>query len=348
MSDDTLRGVQVLDQTYDRLSGCGPEFDGFLTNHGPMAADALIRLGHADAVEAWVSRYRGALEDSPGQRFAIEEAEWREPLGDPSRLGDWCALFARLVQEKAWQELLVEWWPRLMPGSLASATHCLIRTGHVVRALREQETPARVSELGRALGYWAARWQPFPTPAPQGHRGPLSALERVPGVASHGGSRTRLAELAQSSGWKASLDQLRSVPTVEAVPEAVDALVDAAVTGYGRWGQHNPVMLVHAATGPRAIGLILPSLPQQHWRPAYDTAWLTSAAISGAYRGDEPQERPPAADRAVDSAEEVSAAALGSQDEHAIKFTEVAVESHGRGNSDALSAAALSSSLLAD
>ncbi|GAA5139546.1 hypothetical protein [Pseudonocardia adelaidensis] len=37
----------VLDETYQRLHRTGPEFVGWLSNHGPMAADALIRLGSA-------------------------------------------------------------------------------------------------------------------------------------------------------------------------------------------------------------------------------------------------------------------------------------------------------------
>ena len=61
MAPTAASGAEVLDETYDRLADRGPEFDGFLTNHGPMAADALIRLGHADAVEAWVGRYRENL-----------------------------------------------------------------------------------------------------------------------------------------------------------------------------------------------------------------------------------------------------------------------------------------------
>ena len=36
---------QALLDALDRLRGTGPEFNGFLANHGPMAAEALTRLG---------------------------------------------------------------------------------------------------------------------------------------------------------------------------------------------------------------------------------------------------------------------------------------------------------------
>ena len=61
-----------------------------------------------------------------------------------------------------WRDVLQRWWPRLLPGAVASATHCLIRTWHAVRALREAVTAPRVDELAQALGYWAARWHPLP------------------------------------------------------------------------------------------------------------------------------------------------------------------------------------------
>jgi len=41
----------TLDEAYQRLHATGPEFDGWLSNHGPMAAEAMVRHGHARAVE---------------------------------------------------------------------------------------------------------------------------------------------------------------------------------------------------------------------------------------------------------------------------------------------------------
>lgn len=55
--------------------------------------------------------------------------------------------------------------------------------------------------------------------------------------------------------------------TPEQVPAALDALVDAAVTHYEQWAHGNPVMLVHAATAPRAASLVLQALPEDLWIP---------------------------------------------------------------------------------
>jgi hypothetical protein len=45
----TSASAGTLDEAYERLHVTGPEFDGFLSNHGPMAAKAMVRHG----VAAW-------------------------------------------------------------------------------------------------------------------------------------------------------------------------------------------------------------------------------------------------------------------------------------------------------
>ena len=340
----------VLDEAYDRLHGTGPEFLGWLSNHGPMAADALLRLGHGDDVIPWVSRYERRLQPSPAPRWPIDEVGWRDPLGDPSRLGDWLALFTRLVHEEPWRQVLTRWWPRLLPGAIASSTHGLIRTGHVVRALGERVTPARLDELGQALGYWAARWQPVPGYRPA--RGDLhvsGALDALPRVEMEAGwgMRARLAALGEVRTWTPALGAHRAPGRAADVPGALDALTDAAATRYGQWAHGSPVMLVHAATAPRAAGLVLTALPTDLWLPTYDAAWAVTATIAVAYRPSTP-----ASPADLDAAEGTSVEGLAelaarSHDEHIIKFVEVAVESFHRGNDAALRAGTRAAALIA-
>lgn len=268
-------------------------------------------------------------------------------MGDPSRLGDWCELFAQQVHEEPWQDLLARWWPRLLPGAIASATHGLIRTGHAVRALHEPQSAQRLDELAQALGYWAARWQPLPgQQRPAGVVDVAAALDAVPNIGAVGGARTRLAQLAQTPEWAPALGRLRPVTSPAAVPAALDALVDAAVTRYARWAHGSPVLLVHAATAPRAAALVLPALPVEVWLATYDTAWAVSAAISAVYRPSTPGPSSSAAEMAATSAEDVTELAVANGDEHAIKFVEVAQESHRRGNQHALTAGARAAALI--
>jgi len=317
-----------LDEVYERMRRTGPEFDGWLSNHGPMAADAVLRLGAPVDVHAWLDGYAARLEEAPRPRWPIGPAEWREVLGDPSRLGDWLALFDRELTERPWADVLVTWWPRLLPGSLASATHGLIRTGHAVRALREEETAPRRGELAQALGYWAARWLPVPGAGrPAGDRRPGAALDGLPVLDAAGGVRTRLAALGERADWGPAVRALTPAPAPADVLPALEQLVDAAVERYGRWAAGSPVMLVHAATAPRAAALVLPSLPQALWADTYAAAWSTAAAISAAYRSPHPLPDPPAGASVGELVER--AAAHG--DEHVLKLAEVAVEAAGRG-----------------
>lgn len=351
MSDSTspsTRDADVLDETYTRMHATGPEFEGWLSNHGPMAADALIRLGCGEDVEVWLDGYARRLDEAPAPRWDIEEADWREVIGDPSRLGDWCALFDRQVREEPWRDVLARWWPRLLDGAVASAAHGLIRTGHAVRALLELPTPPRRAELAQALGYWAARHQPLPDhPSPHGDADFATALDAVPVISSSGGIRTRLSDLARTPSWPDTVARLRGAPQPGQVPAALDDLVDEAVTRYQRWAHGNPIMLVHAATAPRAARLVLPALPERLWAPTYDAAWAVTAAISAIYRPSTPPPPAGSSERQTVTPQDVTARAIATGDEHAIKFIEVALESHHRGNNHALTAGARASYLIA-
>lgn len=345
MTDDN----GLLDEAYERLHSKGPEFDGWLSNHGPMAVDALLRLGHADDVHRWVVRYERRLEPAPGPRWSIPPDGWRDPLGDPSRLGDWLAFFARQVREEPWQQLLGRWWPRLLPGAVASSTHGLIRTGHAVRALRGQVTTPRLDELGQALGYWAARWQPLPGgAAPSGVLDAGAALDAAPavGVGVGGGARARLAAVAVDDAWLVSLAAHERPSAAADVPQALDDLTDAAVSRYPRWAEANPVMLVHTATAPRAVALVLPSLPVGLWRASYDTAWTVTAAITAAYRPSTAAPVDGTDDAVAGLTSDVSELVSRNDDEHVVKLVEVAAESRLRGNPAAVAAARRAASLI--
>jgi hypothetical protein len=66
MAPDT---AAVLDEAYQRLHKTGPEFDGWLSNHGPMAAEAMARNGHAEHVRPWLDGYVQRLEEFPRERL---------------------------------------------------------------------------------------------------------------------------------------------------------------------------------------------------------------------------------------------------------------------------------------
>jgi hypothetical protein len=289
-----------------------------------MAAEALVRHGHEAAVHGWLDTYERRLEDAPRGIAPIPPDEWREYLGDPTRTGDWLAFFDRAMRAEPWPDVLALWWPRLLPGIAAGATHGVIRVGHAVRSLRERETAERVAELGQGLAYWAARWQPL-APAGRGpYRGsdPRAALDAVPRIPDQrSGIRTRLAQLADLPGWPAAVGAVPGPPG-GGVDDRLAGIVTAAVLRHATHGHGNPVLLVHAATAPLAVRRTLPSLPAALRGPSLAAAWAATAAVTAAYS--------PAVARPFPGGEHDVAAVLrratDSGDAHAIKFADAAIE----------------------
>src|SRR5207244_2205351 len=172
--------MATIDDALEVLKDTGPEFGGGLSNHGPMAAEALIALGRSDLVMTCVERYLPSLDEHPAARRAISHDDWRTALGDNRRVGDWIAFFDGELVDRPWEAVLDEWAIRLAPGLVAAGTHGLIRTAHAVRSLGEAETPARRHELAEGLGYWAARYHPLPEQrAREGNLKPSQAIGRV-------------------------------------------------------------------------------------------------------------------------------------------------------------------------
>ncbi|MGN9811919.1 questin oxidase family protein [Micromonospora sp. BQ11] len=364
-------GDEILDEAYRRLHRTGPEYEGWLSNHGPMAVEALVRHGHGGGVHRWLDAYLGRLDELPRGLRPVDD--WREALGDPKRAGDWLAHFDRELGRRPWRKVLATWWPRLLPGIAAGATHGVIRVGHAVRALREgQETPERLTELGHALGYWAARWQPVPgaerllpfdpsraTP-PGGHTAPdagpadpdrnedarvTAALAGLPRIADRsGGIRERLGRLVGVPEWETALGALPPAPTAAGAARALVAITHRAGLDYLRYGHAQPVMLVHAVTAPTAVGRTLPALPPELWAPSVAAAWAATAAVISVYaptRG--------AAPPTVTGGDpaEVFARAARHGDAHVVKLADAVLDAYGAtGDARVLDAAGYAAQLV--
>jgi len=347
----------TLDEAYQRLHATGPEFEGWLSNHGPMAAEAMVRRGHADRVHRWLDGYMRRLEEFPRGSGPIGTG-WQEALGDPRRIADWTGYFRSEVTGQPWRQALGTWWPRLLPGVAAAATHGVIRVGHSVRALlHDGEDPDHLTELAHGLAYWAARWQPVPGgPADgpprvsvrtgageQAGPGPGDALAAIPRIADQsGGIRGRLARLAELPGWPAALAAPQIPASAEALQPWLASLVDAAVVRYLAYGHGEGVMLVHSATAPNAVLRTLPALDKQLWAPSVAASWAAAAALTAIYAPAAAAARAelPGPPTGAQAAEETFARAVEHGDEHVIKFADTATDVYARtGNGDALAAA---------
>jgi hypothetical protein len=342
--------IGVIDEAYQRLHATGPEYEGWLSNHGPMAAEAMARHGHGDAVGRWLDDYVTRLEEFPRGSGPVG-ADWREALGDPKRIADWTVFFLHATTEQPWRQVLGDWWSRLLPGSAAAATHGIIRVGHAIRALlADGDDPVHVAELAHGLAYWAARWQTYPKPAgtagpastdngpvPARDMTPAEALAAVPLLGDRaGGFRYRFERLAALPSWPAAT--LAGGPPEE-ISAWLTALTDATVLRYMDIAHGNPVMLVHSATAPTAILRSLPALAPELWAPSAAAAWDAAAALTAIYAPSAPADEPSTA--APGAMDEVFAQAVAHGDEHVIKFADTAADVYARTRDLAAIAAAV-------
>ncbi|MBQ0904308.1 questin oxidase family protein [Micromonospora sp. U21] len=350
----------ILDEAYERLHRTGPEYQGWLTNHGPMAVEALARHGHQQRVHRWLDDYLGRLDELPRGLRPIDD--WRVALGDAKRAGDWLAYFDRELRKHPWREVLGTWWPRLLPGIAAGATHGVIRVGHAVRALEPAGgNPQRLAELGQALGYWAARWQPVPgagrlldptlvagasgrslaAEAGQPDNDGVdvaTALAGLPRIDDQsGGILARLGRLPDVPRWEPALAALRPALTPDEAERGLATLVHRAGLDYLRFGHAAPVMLVHAVTAPTAVLRTLPALDRALWAPSLAAAWAATAAVTSVYAPTDGTTPPivPAATPA-----EVFARAARHGDEHVVKLADAVLDAHAATGDERLLTAA--------
>ena len=335
----------------DRLRDTGPEFEGFLANHGPMAAEALAVLGRPDSIAAWVEGYRSRLDVAPAIRRGIRPEEWREHLGDVALAGDWRQLIHEESTDMGWQDLLARWWERLLPGLAASATHGVIRTAHAVRSLAavaasggthgavaDAVAPGGLlyEELVQGLSLWAARYQTLPgRPNPHGALDAGAATGALPRL-DPAVSQTRPGV----SGRLAVLDQLDDFPHAvdqwgpDRDPDrALDDLIGAAARVLAS-RDDSPIALCHTVTAPAAVRLALPHLPAELRGPSVAAAWQAVAGIVAAFASPRlPEESGDAlrdADGPTPAHDDLADQAAWHGDEHVIKLTEAAVREHAR------------------
>ncbi|MFF7679826.1 questin oxidase family protein [Actinacidiphila glaucinigra] len=320
----------TLDEALQRLHGSGPERLGRLTNHAPMAVEALTARGQAASVHRWLDLYARKLEEFPSGVEPVTAAGWRSALGDPRRAADWIDYFGREIAEHPWREVLTQWWPRLLPGMFGGSTHPVIRVGHAVRTLLAGEATApRLAELAHGLGYWAARHHPVAGLAPlPGAGGAAAALDAVAPIAVRdGGFPARLGRVTGLPVWAASVTDPDEART------RLTELVRAATHRYATHGHGEETMLVHAATAPNAVLRTLPALPRALWVPSLRAAWTASAAVTAMYAPDAPVVYTPPG---TFTPEEVFERALAHGDEHVLKLTDTALDV---GDEQALAAA---------
>ncbi|MDQ2869377.1 MAG: questin oxidase family protein [Acidobacteriota bacterium] len=329
-SSESDRERAARESALDLLEGTGPEYGGGLSNHGPMAADALIVLGRNEAVVPWLERYRRGLDSAPAARRAIGAGDWSEALGRYDRVGDWTAFFRKELLERPWTEVVSLWCERLAPGISAAAFHGVLRAAYAARNMRRSESPARRRELAEGLAYWAARSMRLPERPTYKHpetlRTPsdvLSTLESLPASQRGEGlidERLQALNDLPSFSRVADLVDSSSDPSVflTRVTEAFAAACLAHAT------PSSAIAWVHTVTGPSAVRLLLPHVNPPTARSLARYAWQGAAGIYAAYSLPVPRLGAGGEDRGDDLVDR----AVRTGDEHAFKFVETCLREY--------------------
>jgi Questin oxidase-like len=326
---ESSNSEDVMDEALEMLAQTGPEYQGGLANHGPMASEALIAMDRPDAVVNWVERYKKSLQTHATPIGKINKTEWQQSLGNFNLSAEWIAFFNRELKEKPWRSVLNEWVTNFAPGLSAAAGHGLLRTAHITRRLAKKETQSRLHELAEGLGYWAARYQILPAnerkPAKQ--LLPSQAINQLKLLPTeqrlNGPSVVR--GLLKLEDFPPFADVINMVDTSGDPEKFISNLTETFATVY----VENPsrryiISFIHAVTAPSAIRLMLPSLSNEAKHGILRYGWQLAAGIYSAFgetliktKTDTNESKEDLIDRAVKNG-----------DEHAIKFTEACLREY--------------------
>jgi Questin oxidase-like len=336
--------VDALDDALTIFAATAPQYGPLgLSNHGPMAAEALASLGRGDAIEGWAKQYAIRLDDAPAPaERPLSEDEWPASLGRADRYPEWLALFEREVADRPVAAVVGEWVPRLLPGAVGAATHGLIRTGHALRALGAADTPPRRLEVAQALAYWSSQYQELPGPPLLiGRQNVAEALTALPYLPEDTPPQMLISDtVAQVTEIADEFEQgVASLRRTGVPVDLLDQLAAGGALAYLRNADGGGAIgLLHSVTSPLACELVLPWLATEDLDAALGYVWQAVAALHVAYAIDR---HGPAPVKGAASTQALVERAVASGDEHAIKLTEAALRSfHRSGDPTLLWAAA--------
>jgi hypothetical protein len=281
-------------------------YRGQMSNHLPMAQQALLELGASAArLQAFTEAGETLLEPRIAARPARIVIE--RDLGRADSDAAWRAHFAARIAELGSGGALREALALLLPGAGAIAFHGLIRTGHAVLAGHE-------GELAAGLAHWASHCMPLPAT----EDGPsldlpdwLQALMKLPRPASLPGNLItgRMLAWGGSPEFAATAGRLRHGP---------DTLRDLALLAARTYAATGNFTVLHLLTASHAMSVLQPWWPDAGLPRGFSVAAAAGLLASGAAPAlalDRPPSRPWPA---------LISAACAQDDAHVIKLTHAA------------------------
>ncbi|WP_457420392.1 questin oxidase family protein [Roseateles sp. P5_E7] len=298
--------IAQLHHLLDAGQALSATYRGQMSNHLPMAQQALLELGASAArLQAFTEAGEALLEPRIAARPARIVLE--RDLGRSNSDAAWRAHFAARIAELGSGGALREALALLLPGAGAIAYHGLIRTGHAVLAGHE-------GELAAGLAHWASHCMPLATT----DDGPpldlvdwLQALMKLPRPAYPPGSLItgRMQAWGDSPDFAAIAGRLHHGP---------DTLRDLALLAASTYAATGNFTVLHLLTASHAMSVLQPWWPAPELPRGFSVAAAAGLLASGAAPAltlDRPPSRPWPA---------LISAACAQDDAHVIKLTHAA------------------------
>ncbi|MEO6278997.1 questin oxidase family protein [Roseateles sp.] len=298
--------IAQLHHLLDAGQALSATYRGQMSNHLPMAQQALLELGASAArLQAFTEAGEAQLEPRVAARPARIVVE--RDLGRADSDATWRAHFAARIAELGSGGALREALALLLPGAGAIAFHGVLRTGHAVLAGHE-------GELAAGLAHWASHFMPLATAdasPPLDLLDWLQALATLPRPAYPSGSfiTGRMQAWGDSPGFAAIAGRLRHGP---------DTLRDLALLAARTYAATGNFTVLHLLTAGHAMSVLQPWWPSPELPRGFSIAAAAGLLASGAAPAlalDRPPSRPWPA---------LISAACAQDDAHVIKLTHAA------------------------
>ena len=217
----------------------------------------------------------------PGHRRRTGARPWATRAGSPTGR----RTSSGRLPERPWQDVLTEWWPRLLPGIAAGATHPVIRVGHAVRTLLDGDVNAPRISRARARPRLLGRPPPA---AARADPPPRSCPRRVPRPRWTPYRRWPTRVAGSATGWRSSPRSRLWPRAVRRRPGRGARPADGA--GHGpRPTATPPTATAHPSCWctprphPTPCCVRCPLSPVNCGHTSLAAAWAASAAVTAAY-----------------------------------------------------------------
>lgn len=321
------------DAALAQLDAISPALTNGYYNHAPMVVEALSAMGQGCEALAWLQREQDSFTPLEAETGPINPDDWRDLIAARGRYADWRAYFQDALETQPWREVTAIWVNRLADGFSSAACHGVLQTGHAVRAVQSDATPARLQALANAVAAWASRHTPLPVDAlpNQGVLDFHAALKAVKSLSDdhapgEGAITAGYAQLVRAPDFAEAVSLVDLSGDLDARFDALMAVMAKLFLSLART-PYTVIVFTHAVTATAAARTLAGIVPDAVGRRLLFRAFEHGAALKAAFTPLALKSE--AARKALPPGDPARRAARHG-DDHMIKLTEAMLDAYKR------------------